>query len=171
MESFVRAISAKALSAPLTVALCASVAVLATAYFFQYALGYQPCDLCYYQRYPYMAVIFAAALGHVLPQRTNSIQTALLILVGLLFLLDAGIAIFHVGVEQGWWEGPTTCSGGAFTQGSVEDVLAQIKAAAPVRCDEPAWTLFGISFAGFNVFIAGALAVFSLVALRGRKGI
>jgi len=72
-------------------------------------------------------------------------------------------------VEQGIFAGPTTCSGG-ITGDSVEELRRKLMAAPIIRCDEVAWSLFGISLAGYNVIASAALAIFSGVsALRGRE--
>ncbi len=154
-------------AAPLLI-LLASVAALGAAFAFQYLGGLAPCELCLYQRYPYGATILLSALALVLaPGRP---ARALVLLCGLAFLADAGIAFFHVGVERHWWEGLAACSAPADQAGahSLEQLRAQIMATPVVRCDRIAWSLFGISMAGYNFVIALALALFSFaIALAG----
>lgn len=151
-------------TAPLLV--LASVATLAAAYTFQY-FGYEPCTLCWYQRYPYMAVILLSGLAWVLSRGKDGPDNLILLLVGAsiaALFLDSGIAVFHVGVEQKWWEGLSSCSGGGASNASIEDLLQQMQSIKLVRCDEPAWTLFGISMAGYNAAIALGLGLFGLLA-------
>jgi disulfide bond formation protein DsbB len=74
--------------------------------------------------------------------------------------IGAGIAIFHVGVEQHWWVGTAEC-GVTETANSIEALKAKILGTAPVRCDEVAWSLFGISMAGYNALVSLALAAFA----------
>lgn len=144
----------------------ASVATLGAAYVFQY-FGYEPCTLCWYQRYPYMAVILLSGLAWLLCRRGNAQAKLVLLLIGasiLALFIDAGIAAFHVGVEQKWWPGLSTCGGGSGSDGSIEQLLQQMQSIKLVRCDEPAWTLFGVSMAGYNVVIASGLGLFGLLA-------
>ncbi len=145
--------------------LAASVATLGGAFLFQYVDGLAPCVLCIYQRYPYGVTIALSALALFLSD--GRARGALLLLCGLAFLAGAGIGVFHVGVEQHWWQGTAACTGGdAGPAGSLEALKAQILAAPVVRCDQIAWSLFGISMAGYNVLISLALAAVSLAAAR-----
>lgn len=144
--------------------LAASVATLGGAFLFQYVGGLAPCVLCIYQRYPYgVTIALSAAALFLADGRARSIA---LLLCGVAFLAGAGIGVFHVGVEQHWWEGTAACTGGSGAAGSLEALRAQIMAAPVVRCDQVAWSLFGISMAGYNVLISSALALFSLWAAR-----
>jgi disulfide bond formation protein DsbB len=150
-----------------------SVATLGSAYIFQ-ALGYAPCDLCWYQRYPYMGIIAIGALALVAARMgrvsTGTLNNVLLICI-LLLLLDGAIAGFHAGVEYGWWQGPTACSTTITLSGTIEERLAQLQAAPIIRCDVAAWTMGGISMAGYNFFVAGAMALFGLLAWRKRTNV
>ncbi len=146
----------------------ASIAALGSAYTFQY-FGYEPCTLCYYQRYPYMAVILMSGAGWMLSRDGSAHVRLVLLLVAAsiaALFLDAGIAGFHVGVEQKWWEGLSTCGGGSGggSDGSIEDLLQQMQGIRLVRCDEAAWTLFGISMAGYNMLLALGTGAFGLLA-------
>jgi disulfide bond formation protein DsbB len=78
------------------------------------------------------------------------------------FLADGGLALYHVGVEQHWWAGPTSCSGGLGTVRSVEDLAAMLSKPIDIpSCDKVAWSLFGVSMAGYNVLACVGLAIFS----------
>jgi len=79
--------------------------------------------------------------------------------------VSGAIGAFHAGVEYGWWQGPTACSSTSLG----DDPLASIMNAPLIRCDTPAWTLFGVSLAGFNFLISVSSAVLVLVLL-GRRG-
>ena len=142
----------------------ASAGVLLSALFFQFVLNYQPCVLCIMQRWPYVAVM---VLGLVtwLFRRWKGLGDALLVVSGLALLAGAGIATYHVGVEQHWWAGTSSC-GGSAAANSLEALRAQVLAAPVTRCDEVAWSLFGISMAGYNVAISLALAAYAFVAAR-----
>ena len=144
--------------------LAASAATLGGAFLFQYVGGLAPCVLCIYQRYPYGVAIALSALTLFL--QGGRARGALLLLCGLAFLAGAGIGVFHVGVEQHWWEGTAACTGEAGPAGSLEALRAQLMATPVARCDRIAWSLFGISMAGYNVLISSALALLSLWAAR-----
>jgi len=135
-----------------------SAAVLGTALAFQHLGGLAPCVLCYWQRYPYWAAIPLAAAAAIVVPRDRRIGAALLGLAAAALATTAAIAAFHVGVEQKWWEGMSACGGTQGPSASLEELRARLLAAPVVRCDEPAWTLFGVSMAGYNFLAATALA-------------
>lgn len=144
------------------IAAAGSLALLMGAFAFQ-ALGYAPCQLCLWQRWPHAAAVaigIAIALG----------APRALAWVGVLAALTtAGIGAFHVGVEQGWWEGLAACTANALAGVSAQDLLStDVTVGAPVRCDAVAWSLFGLSMAGYNTLISLALA--ALWALGARAG-
>lgn len=125
-----------------------SIALLGGAFVFQ-LLGYAPCKMCYWQRWPHALAIFMGALALVQPK----FQRALATLGACAAALTGLIGIYHAGVEQKWWEGPTSCTGGA----SLDNVdLLSTDIAPIVMCDDIVWSLMGITMAGFN-------AIFSLV--------
>ena len=144
--------------------LVASIAVLGAAFAFQYWGGLDPCVLCLYQRYPYGAVIVLAGGAFLAP--TSRVQPILLALVALVFLMGAAIAAFHVGVENKWWEGLASCGAGAPSMPQNLNALMNSLSRQPARCDSVAWSMFGISMAGYNFLISLALAAFSLWAAR-----
>ncbi|MFQ5348677.1 MAG: disulfide bond formation protein B [Rhodothalassiaceae bacterium] len=145
----------------------AAAAVLAAALFFQHVLGYNPCALCYWQRGPYYAAL-ALFLPPLLFGRRAIVPV--LAVAALLFFADAAIAGYHVGVEQGWWAGPATCSASGLPDDPAA-ALDQILAAPVVRCDEIPWSFLGLSMAGWNMLIALALGAFSVYAIgRQREG-
>ena len=146
--------------------LAASVAILAAAFAFQLFGGLQPCELCLWQRYPYGVVIGLAGTGLGLT-RAGVAQRPLVILLAvcaIVLLIGAGIAVFHVGVEQKWWQGTSACVGNLSATNSIDDLRQKLLAAPVVRCDEVAWSLFGISMAGYNVLQSVALGLGGLIA-------
>ncbi len=154
---------------PLLVAV-ASLASLAIALASQYWGGLQPCVLCIYQRYPYGVAAALGIIGIIVAGRPGLLRPILL-LAGVAFLVDAGIAAFHVGVEQHWWAGTSECGSLLDLNASPEDLKNQLFNQPVVRCDEPAWTLFDISMAGYNFLYAALCGLATLwFAARGRTG-
>lgn len=132
----------------------------------EYLGGLFPCEMCYWQRWPHEVAIVLALFAFVLGPRATR---PLVLLAGAAIAASGGIGLFHAGVEYGWWEGVTTCTA-APVGGSDADVLKSILAAPIIRCDEPQWTLFGISLAGFNALFsfAAAIAIWTLALKPGR---
>jgi disulfide bond formation protein DsbB len=142
-------------------AMLGSIALLGGAFAFQYIGGLAPCQLCLWQRWPHAAAILIGVIALATGWR------GLLWLGALAALATAGIGVFHVGVEQGWWEGLATCTAGSISGLSTADLLnPAADVAAPVRCDAIAWQLLGISMAGWNVIVSLGLAAVWMLAAR-----
>ena len=138
-----------------------SALLLGGAFLFQ-ALGYTPCKMCIWQRYPHAAAIALGAIAWFVP-------LALLAALGAVAALTtAAIGGYHVGVEQGWWEGPSSCSAQGVSGVDAGALFDQIMAAPIIRCDEIAWQLGGISMAGWNMVISLGLALLWIAAMRVR---
>jgi disulfide bond formation protein DsbB len=86
------------------------------------------------------------------------------------FAVSVVMAFYHVGVEQHWLAGPTACTaseGGAMT---LEQMKQQILGTAPVLCDRPAWTLVGVSLAGWNLLASLVMTGCCIVAWLQARG-
>ncbi|WP_413718317.1 disulfide bond formation protein B [Silicimonas sp. MF1-12-2] len=141
-----------------------SFALLAGAFFFQ-LLGYAPCKLCIWQRWPHGAAIAAGALVGALGPLT------LLGIIGLLgALTTAGIGVYHTGIERGFWEGPSDCTGAGDTLAGMSgsDLLSLDAPVDIVMCDEVAWAFLGISMASWNALFSFGFALIWFLALRQR---
>ena len=141
----------------------ASAIVLGGALVSQYWGGLAPCELCLLQRWPWGVAIVIAFIAMMVGSRPALPWVA--VLLAFVFVVSSGLALYHVGVEQHWFAGPTACSGAATTADTLEALRAQILRQQPVRCDEPAWSLAGISLAGWNllaslIMIGSCLAAF-----------
>jgi disulfide bond formation protein DsbB len=135
----------------------ASAAALAVAFVAQYGFGLAPCHLCLIQRLPYGAIL-AFALIAVTPALDPPARRQVAWLCAVLFALDAGIAVYHAGVENHWWEGPSSCTGGA-RQFSIEDLAKALTHRAAPMCDQAPFRVLGISMAGANAIAAAAFAI------------
>ena len=141
--------------------------VLATAYAFEYLANLQPCVLCIYQRIPYAVAIGLMLVAAILRTHSQS-NLILFIATSVVFAIGSAIAIFHVGIEQQLWQGTAEC-GNFIKTDSVEALRKQLLAQPIVRCDEVAWSLFGISMSGYNFLISTSLLLYSLVIVFQRK--
>lgn len=150
----------------LALAMGAAGAMLLAALGFQYLGGLPPCTLCHYQRLPYAAAILIALIGLLsMPVRRGAVW--LMLPVG---LASVGLGLFHWGVEQGWWQWQSACTQSGGDAGmSIDDLRAQIMAAPVVRCDEPLWSLFGLSMAGWNMLLSLAATAGLAVILIWRR--
>jgi disulfide bond formation protein DsbB len=149
--------------AALAVAIGGAAAILG-AWFFQYVIGLAPCPLCLEQRTPYyfaipLAVLVAMGAAYGSSRR---VLLAALFFVAALMLWNAGLGVYHSGVEWKLWAGPKDCSGAMESLGSAGGLLKNLESSRVVRCDEAPWRLLGLSLAGYNVLISLALAAAAL---------
>ena len=145
-------------AAAIAVALGGMAAILG-AWFFQYVLGYTPCPLCLQQRVPYYIVIPLAVLiaAGALAKWPRGFLVIGFAVIALAMLYNAGLGIYHAGVEWKWWAGPQECAA-LGNLGSGGNLLERAQSARIIRCDEAAWRFLGLSLAGWNVLISLALA-------------
>ena len=146
--------------------LAVSVLALSFALIAQYGFGLRPCELCLTQRVPF-AVAGTLALLALLPSLGASFRRALVALAGLAFLINSGIAFYHVGVEQKWWASACAASGNSPL--NVADLSAVMTKPVEARCDEPAWEWHGITMAAMNIPFSGGLGILVLAWLARRR--
>ena len=120
--------------------------------------GLIPCALCLKQRVPYYLALPLLALAYWHAPKGHLAAHGLLRAMGVVFLFGAGLGIYHAGIEYGSWAGPATCGGGGGLATSTEALFKALESSSMVRCDAPAWTLFGISLAGYNAMASLAIA-------------
>ena len=134
-------------------ALILALAVILAAHAFERFGGYPACPLCLLQRYAYYGAIPALFAALALASAGWSRTAALLFFgVALGFLANAGLGVYHSGIEWKFWPGPDTCTAALQPLKPVAgDLLKQIETARVIRCDEAPWRLAGLSFAGWNV--------------------
>ena len=78
-----------------------STVMLAGAFLFQIA-GYAPCAMCIWQRWPHAAAILIG-VAFLLTRARILLWTG-----AAAAMLTAVFGVFHAGVEQGWWDGPSS---------------------------------------------------------------
>lgn len=138
-----------------------SAVLLGLAFMFQ-TLGYQPCAMCLWQRWPHAISI---AVGILL---LFGIRNITLYAIGFLSAgTTAALGLFHTGVERDWWEGPTSCTGIGLSSAS-ERLLPSSNDTGPaiVLCDEVVWEFLTLSMASWNAVFSFGLAVLWLVAIK-----
>jgi disulfide bond formation protein DsbB len=147
-------------------ALILALAVIGFVLFSQYVQDYRPCELCLRERLPWYGIIGLGAIGLIWP------RAWIVSLIGTVFMISAGLAGHHAGVEQGWWPGPTACTGGLSGAKTIDQLRAMMHEAQMVRCDEISWKLFGLSMATYNFLVslaAGIVTIFTAARFYGGK--
>jgi len=146
--------------------LLAALATLAAVWILQ-ALRYAPCELCLTERYAFYASLPLAALTLFLASRSaHGAARAVFALIALVFLANAALAFYHVGVEQHWWPGPTACTGALMGSVDVNDLTKSLNSERVVNCDEVQLRILGLSLAGWDVVMSVALALYAALAAR-----
>ena len=135
--------------------------LLTGAFVFQ-ALGYAPCELCWLQRWPHLIAVLIGATVLLTGWQNLSWAGALAAAA------TAAIGIYHTGVERGIWIGPASCTSSGIQGLSTDELMTQILNAPLVRCNEVAWSLFGISMASWNAVFSFALVAVWIAAARWR---
>lgn len=148
--------------------LLACAGALGVALTAEHVFGLEPCILCLYERIPY-AIAGVAGLAMVALPTSPNLRRLAFILIVLAFTANAGLSIYHVGVEQAWWASPA-CQGGSPATMSLDSMKQALSGPLPPACDDVQWSLFGISFAGYNLLFSVALVLFSLLVARGGFG-
>ena len=141
-------------SAAIAIAVVGAATVLG-AWLFQYGLGLKPCPLCLEQRYAYYFAIPLAVMvllgDHVGASRKVLLAALIAITLGMLY--NAGLGVYHSGIEWKWWAGPQECSGSLDDLAAPGGLLERLQSISVVRCDEAAWRFLGLSLAGYNALI------------------
>jgi len=141
-----------------TLAATGSFLLLGGAYIFQ-AIGYPPCQMCFWQRWPHMAAIAIGVLAFLVPARVWPWLGALAAAT------TSGIGVFHTGVEKGWWNGPTSCSGGGLDASNATDLLS-LAGDKLIMCDQVSWAFLTLSMASWNAVFSFGVMLIWLAAAR-----
>tara|TARA_B100000795_G_C22592191_1_gene357903 strand:- start:136 stop:600 length:465 start_codon:yes stop_codon:yes gene_type:complete len=131
-----------------------SIFAILAAYFIQYVLGHQPCNLCLIERIPYVFSILIISICLF----TKRFEKIVLITLSLTFLCAALLSFYHFGIEQGFIKESLVCDlNSQNTELSKKALLDQLKI-MPVSCKEVTFKIFGLSLATFNIFISLAIS-------------
>ena len=127
-----------------------------SAYFIEYVLGHQPCNLCLIERVPYGLGIILIILNYTLIKNEKFI----ILLLILVFIFSLVISFYHFGIEKGYFEESTVC-GLKNTSDiiSKEELLKQLQA-KNVSCKDVTFKIFGFSLTTLNIVISLILVIF-----------
>ena len=127
-----------------------SLASLISAYFIEYILGHQPCNLCIIQRIPYGLSIIIIVLNYFLTKNEKFIILLLILVFSFSFL----ISLYHFGIEQGFFEESSVCAmKNSSNIISKEELLKQLQEKT-INCKDVTFRIFGFSLTTFNVIIS-----------------
>ena len=127
-----------------------SIFTILIAYFIQYVLGHQPCNLCLIERIPYIFSIIIISIC-LFAQKFEKI---VLIVLSLTFFTATLLSFYHFGIEQGFIKESLVCDlNSPNTELSKEALLNQLKE-VPISCKDVTFKIFGLSLATFNIFIS-----------------
>ena len=139
----------------LTLILIFSIFALLTAYFIQYILGHQPCNLCLIERIPYILSITIIALVLIF----KKFEKAIITILALIFFSAMLISIYHFGIEQGFINESLVCDlKNQNTSLTAEDLLKELKEKT-VSCKDVTFKILGLSLATINIIISLILSV------------
>lgn len=149
------------------IALLLPLALLGGALGSQYLGGLNPCEMCYWQRWPHGAAIVLAVLAFTAPADQTRSRT-LTLLAALAIAISGVIGVYHAGVELKIFEGFTTCTSTARAM-TTDELLKQLMKVPLIRCDQVQWAFLGISMAGWNAILSlSGAALIAWLTLTGR---
>jgi len=127
-----------------------SIFSLISAYFIEHVLGHQPCNLCLFERIPYLFAIILTLLSFKL----KHFQKIFIILLIIVFFVATLLSLYHLGIEQGFIQESLVCNlQGDSTVLSKEEILKQLQQKT-VNCKDVTFKIFGLSLTTFNVLIS-----------------
>ena len=134
----------------LKIILLFSFVALISAYFIEYVLGHQPCNLCLIERIPYGLSIVLIITILVLKKN----QKFLVLLLILTFIFSLAISFYHYGIEQGFFQESSVCGVRIFNDSiTKEDLLRQLNEKT-VSCKDVTFRIFGLSLTSINIVIS-----------------
>ena len=127
-----------------------------SAYFIEYVLGFQPCNLCLIQRIPYGLGLILIILNYSLIKNERFIILMLI----LIFVFSLIISFYHFGIEQGFFEESAVCGlKNASNLISKDEILEQLQTKT-ISCKDVTFRIFGFSLTVFNMIISLILVIF-----------
>ena len=134
-----------------------SILALASAFFIEYVLGHQPCNLCILERIPYLLAIIIIVLNY----NFINLEKFFILLLILIFLAGIVLSLYHLGIEQGFIEESLVCD---LKNGSnllsKEDILKQLQE-KNVNCKDVTFKILGLSLTSYNILISLLITISS----------
>ena len=127
-----------------------SIIALVSAFFIEYILGHQPCNLCVLERIPYLLTIIIVLLNYKFIQ----FEKFFILLLAIIFLAGTILSLYHLGIEQGFIQESLVCdlkSGSNLL--SKEEILKQLKEKS-ISCKDVTFKIFGLSLTSYNILIS-----------------
>ena len=127
-----------------------------SAYFIEYVLGHQPCNLCLIERIPYGLCLILIILNYILFKNERFIILLLILIFAFSFILS----FYHFGIEQGFFEESMICElKDALNVITKEEIIKQLQVKT-VSCKDVTFRIFGFSLTTFNMIISLILVIF-----------
>ena len=127
-----------------------SIIALISAFFIEYILGHQPCNLCILERIPYFLAIIVVLLNYKFIQ----LEKFFILLLAIIFLTGTILSLYHLGIEQGFIQESLVCD---LKNGSnllsKEEILKQLQEKS-VSCKDVTFKMFGLSLTSYNILIS-----------------
>ena len=142
----------------LNLILFVSFVALLSAFFIEYVLGHQPCNLCILERIPYVIAIVIILLNY----KFSQFEKIFLVLLVIVFLTATILSVYHFGIEQGIIEESLVCdlkNGSEAT--SKEEILKQLQE-QKVSCKDVTFKIFGLSLTTYNIVISILITINAL---------
>jgi disulfide bond formation protein DsbB len=127
-----------------------SIIALISAFFIEFILGHQPCNLCILERIPYFLAIIVILLNY----KFNEFEKFFILFLTIIFLFGTALSLYHLGIEQGLIEESLVCdlkSGSNLL--SKEEILKQLQEKS-VSCKDVTFKMFGLSLTSYNILIS-----------------
>ena len=127
-----------------------SIIALVSAFFIEYILGHQPCNLCILERIPYLLAIIVVLLNY----KFIKFEKFFILLLAIIFLVGTILSLYHLGIEQGFIEESLVCdlkSGSNLL--SKEEILKQLQEKS-INCKDVTFKIFGLSLTSYNILIS-----------------
>ena len=127
-----------------------SIFALASAFFIEYILSHQPCNLCVLERIPYLLAIIIIILNY----KFNQFEKFFVLLLTIIFLIGTILSLYHLGIEQGFIQESLVCdlkSGSNLL--SKDEILKQLQE-KNVSCKDVTFKIFGLSLTSYNILIS-----------------
>ena len=136
-----------------------SIIALTSAFFIEYVLGYQPCNLCILERIPYLLAIIIIILNY----KFLHFEKYFILSLTLTFLVATALSLYHLGIEQGFIKESLVCElNNRSNLLSKEDILKQLQQ-KNVSCQDVTFKIFGLSLTSYNIIISLIISIITAI--------